>query len=215
MSFRITPATLQLLTSAAGKSGRTVSQETEHQLRRALVEMGDGPTYALMRVIGRAIDSLVDLKNPDARWTDDPYLFGQATKAIGGALEVMRPAGAPGEIDDALDRGGRHQGRLVMLELLREIQLADDPSPRTQHQRALAVLRSDLGALADRPRLYGRTSEQTRQEHQLAAQLVPLMRKAERQPDKMQPEDWQRLRSVAGKLADVCERQFQQKDDEK
>ena len=54
--FQNPPHTRRLLEQAARASGRTLSQETEHQLRRALVDMGTGPTHALMSLIARSID---------------------------------------------------------------------------------------------------------------------------------------------------------------
>jgi hypothetical protein len=39
--------------------------------------------------------------------------------------------------------------------------------------------------LADRPKIYGRTAEQTRQEASLGHQTAALMRKAQRTPEQM------------------------------
>jgi hypothetical protein len=209
MSFRITPAAKAALTQASRVSGRSLSQEAEHQIRRALLDMGAGPTYALLKVIGNAIDSLVNLKNPDAHWTTDAYLFDQACKAIVGALELFRPEGTlPESIEDALEVGGRMQGRLAVLELLRQIQIADPSIPlvkQTPHQRALVMLQADLGQLAERPRIYGMTAEQAREEHKIAVRFNPLMRKAGKNPEAVTPEEAQQLWTLAGKLADLAE----------
>ena len=65
--------------------------------------------------------------------------------------------------DKATERselGGTQQGRVAMLELLRPIQLADASIPlakQTPEQRTLASRKTDLGSLAERPQIYGRT----------------------------------------------------------
>ena len=96
--LRIRPDTKRLLQQAARASGRTLSQETEHQLRRALIEMG-APTYAFLQTIGQAVDSLVNFRDQKARWLDDPYLYRQARNAITAALDLFQPEGTPRQSD--------------------------------------------------------------------------------------------------------------------
>ena len=134
MNFRIRPDTKRLLQQAAHMSGRTLSQETEHQLRRALVEMGAGPTYAFLQTIGQAVDSLVNFKDPKASWLHDPYLYRQARNAITAALDLFQPEGTPPETaTERFELGGTQQGRVAMLELLRQIQLANSSIPLAEN----------------------------------------------------------------------------------
>jgi hypothetical protein len=210
MSFRITPATKAGLKKAARESGRSVSQEAEHRLRRDLFDHGSTRTYAVMRVISAAIDKLISFKNPKATWLDDAYLFQQATAAINAAVGLFAPQGnAPTSFDESTKFGSPRQGRFAVEELLREIQIVDPSTPpakQTAHQRALLMLKSDLGALADRPQIYGKTAEQMRQEHQLGSEFGALMRKAEKSPDRMMPAEKRQLWVIAGQLAKLDEK---------
>src|SRR5689334_11512573 len=78
MNFRVTPETKTALTKASRESGRSLSQETEHRLRRDLFDHGSARTSAVMRTIGYAVDRLANIKKPGADWLSDPYLFAQA-----------------------------------------------------------------------------------------------------------------------------------------
>ena len=207
INFRIRPDTKRLLQDAAHASGRTLSQEAEHQLRRALIEMGAGPTYAFLQTIGQAVDKLVNLKDPKANWLHDPYLYRQARNAITAALDLFQPEGAaPETASGALELGGTQQGRLAMTELLRDIQLADPSIPlaeQTAHQRLLSARKADLGALADRPQIYGRTAEQTRQEAGAGRKLAALMRKAQRDPEQITEAEHQELWRLFDSLDEI------------
>src|SRR5262249_27704091 len=130
INFRIRPDTKQALQDAAHASGRTLSQECEHQLRRGLIEMGAGSTHAIMRIVGRAIDKLVKLKDPNAKWMADAYLYQQAENALVAALRLFRPEGVPPkDTAESLDFGGMQQGALLVREEFRDVQLADPSIP--------------------------------------------------------------------------------------
>jgi hypothetical protein len=168
MSFRITPDTLAALKKSAKERGVSLSQETEHRLRRDLFEHGSMETYTVMRTLGYAIDNLVNIKNPKAHWLHDPYLFQQAKQATVALFDLLAPPAAI-SIDDI--EGPRRQGLVAINELLRSIQLAED-KPRvkqTTEERALLILKSDLKNLAERPRPYGKSAEQLRKEVRDAA----------------------------------------------
>ena len=209
MNFRVRPDTKQLLEAAAHASERTLSQETEHQLRRALFHTGVSPIHALMATIASVIDGLRNLENPKARWFSDPYLFAQGREAMTTAYEMFCPEGAPPQtIEENLELGGRMQGRLAILERLRDIQIADPSVPlskRSQHERILVMEKTDLGALAERPRVYGMTADQTREEHKLGVRLGELMRKA-RKPEAMTPSERKRLDELADQIAELQKR---------
>jgi hypothetical protein len=153
---RVREDTWAKLQQAAGRSGRSVSQEFEHQLRRGLDEderiegiFGDLRTYALMKLAAQAVNSLCNLKNPKVHWTADPDLFDQALEAITGTLKVFRPH----QLTAVGLRVGSPQLGTPVLEIVREVQAADPARPlhkSTKRQRAMARLKDELGELTDR-----------------------------------------------------------------
>jgi hypothetical protein len=212
MNFRIRPDTKQLLEAAAQASGRTLSQETEHQLRRALVDMGVGPTFALMKVIGSAIDAIISTRFPPGKsnWTDDPYLFDQVAKAISGALEIFRPAGVITRPPDVLHANAiatKAEGQAAALQLLALIRSADVSTPISQQSaqiRALTIMKQDLGALLDRP--VSRTSDEivhnALREFHSEREVID---KARNNPDAITPDEALILWRVAGQMASTTQ----------
>jgi hypothetical protein len=199
MNFRITPGTRQLLEQAAVASGRTISSECEHQLQRALSDMSAGPSHAIMTIIGRAIDDLVVMRKRGERlkgqWWNDPYTFDAAARAVVAAFEIFRPKG------EAPDTG--RQGEFTVEAILREIQLIDLSVPfdqMTPHQRWLALLKRDLGTLAERSVIWGENAEQARERRkhglEILRELIPLSRKP---PGDLTPEEAQRLQDLRNK----------------
>jgi hypothetical protein len=153
---RVREDTWAKLQQAAAKSGRSVSQEFEHHLRRALDEdeeiksaFGDLRTYALMKLAAQAVNSLCSLKNPKIHWTADADLFVQALEVITGTLKVFHPSQlTPTDISVASPQIGA-----PVLEIVREVQEADPArllNKSTKRQRAMARLKDQLGDLADR-----------------------------------------------------------------
>jgi hypothetical protein len=176
--FRIRPDTKELLVKAAAASGRTVSQECEHRLLRGLEDFGgDEQTTTLLRIWARAIRNTRNLRDPEARWWSDPYLYEQAIRAFTALAKLLRPAGAlPPTLEEALDLGGPRQGEISIELTLREIQSVDPAKPLTQqtkHERWLNGLRKDLGLLADRPEVWGRSADYVRAEKAFAESLEP------------------------------------------
>lgn len=203
MNFRIRPDTKRLLQAAAESSGRTLSQETEHQLRRALVDMGTGPTFALMRVIGTAIDTLLHQKRAKSVWTDDPYLFDSVTAAINGAIELFRPPGTSQSQEDRL--ASKFEGKAATLELLRLIQTVDTAGPIDAHspqRRALRGMKYDLGSLVERPKL--RTPDDlvvdALEEYRGSQAERDLLNKAQKNPEAITSEEALKLWRMAGEI---------------
>ena len=193
INFRMTDGTKSALRRAAAASGRTASAECEHQLHRALSDMGTGRTHAIFATIAMTIDGFLAPIRPDgkaakptrAKWWDDPRLFDQAAKLTAAALELLRPHGpASPESEDPV--GGR-SAQFAIEATLREIRTAD-PSVsferRTRHERLLALLKEDLGPLADRPIIWGSTAEEEREQEAsvrpLLEEYIPLSRKKDR-----------------------------------
>jgi hypothetical protein len=155
-NFRIRPDTSRLLAAAARKSGRSVSQETEHQLRRALVDRG-GPTHAVIGAISAAIDGLLAGQPAGEQWLKDPRAFDQVASAFSSALEMFRPAGDVVLIERDLERHGA-QARKELLSLLAQAATVDASAPlekQTPRIRLLAYFRNDLGDLIARPAIHG------------------------------------------------------------
>jgi hypothetical protein len=175
--FRVRPETKALLEKAAGVSGRTVSQECEYRLLRGLEDFGDEPTTALLKIWAAAIKATRNLNDPKARWWSDPYLYEQATRAFAALIKSLRPPGAmPPTLEEILDLGGPRQGEISIELTLREIQTVDPTKPlaqQTKHERWLNALRKDLGLLADRPEIWGRSADDVRAEKEFAKSLEP------------------------------------------
>src|SRR5262249_22102203 len=153
--------------------------------RSAEAEFGDVKTYALMKIAALAIVTLRNLgsaKAPKLHWTDDPYLYEQALRAVTAVLELFRPPGAAdaGGLTSEAGVGGM-QGRLTALETVREAQVANpahDLTTSTPHRRRMVRLRDELGeALLDRARPYGRSAAQERRLHELDGKIAPLLRR--------------------------------------
>jgi hypothetical protein len=190
MNFRIRPDTKALLKRAAEDHGRTVSAECEYQLQRALVEMGTGPTHALLSVVGSAIDRLIRRKmaRPD-RWTRDPLQFDSVVEAITAALRLFRPEGRAAQEPDGSTGLHQSQGRTALFELLAEIAAVDPFAPIDQQsldRRRLGIMKQDLGEMIDRPTF----------EH-----LIALTGKAAKNPDDVEENDARELWKLMGTVA--------------
>jgi hypothetical protein len=85
MSFRITPGTKDKLKRAAALSGRSLSQEAEYRLRRALDDD---------MIIENLIESMSAVQSLKANWSTDPAAFDQAAGAIVEALKAFYPLSA-------------------------------------------------------------------------------------------------------------------------
>ena len=212
MNFRIRRDTKRLLQEAARASGRSLSQETEHQLRRALVEMRAGPTYDLMNLIGRALDLLRSLKDQNATWTSDPYLFTQAVQAAITALELFRPQQPLPA--DLFECGGPRQGQFAIFSTLRDVQLADPSVPfgrLSPYQRALVMAKHALGPFIDNASIWGMTGPEARQQHErsrkIRNELIPLTRREEK--GDLTPEETARLWELRAALEAVANEPFE------
>jgi hypothetical protein len=82
----------------------------------------------------------------------------------------------PPTLEEILDLGGPRQGEISIELTLREIQTVDPTKPlaqQTKHERWLNALRKDLGLLADRPEIWGRSADDVRAEKEFAKSLEP------------------------------------------
>ena len=107
-STRIRPDLRKSLERAAKTSGRSLSQEVEHRLRRSFVEddkiadaFGDRRTYRLMRLMSDAIQLSHQMRNEKGEnWLDDPFRFRLALAAMHSVVEAIAPPSL-GEVEDA------------------------------------------------------------------------------------------------------------------
>jgi hypothetical protein len=155
MSFRLTPDTKAALSKAAARSGRSLSQETEHRLRRGLDEevvisslWGDVKTSAMLRLAAQVVQSMRTLQNTKVHWTADAKVFDRTIEAIAGTLKLFRPLQAEGF------SVGSPKIDVPALKIIEEAQATELPRPlskSSRRQRAIARFKEDLGQeLTDR-----------------------------------------------------------------
>jgi hypothetical protein len=184
INFRIQPSTKAALQEAARRSGRTVSAECEHQLRRALSDMGTGPTYALMALIGRAIDGVVGLKSSTVKWWNDPRQFDEAVRLAMAAFELLRPPPRAGaEPPDSVEPLSERSIQFAAEASVREVQTVNAAVPfeqQTLDQRWLALLRQDLGPLVDRVNIWSTSAQEARRHSHLSKNCERSRKRAPR-----------------------------------
>jgi hypothetical protein len=149
MSFRITPDTKTALRTAAATSGRSLSQEAEHRLRRGLDEeeaisrlWGDVKTSAMLRLAAQVVQSLGTVRDTKVHWTADAELFDAAINAIAETLKLFRPVQAEGISVCPPEIGAPALG------IVKEAQATDLSRPlgkSSRRQRAMARFKEDLG----------------------------------------------------------------------
>jgi hypothetical protein len=155
-STRIRPDLRKSLERAAKASGRSLSQEVEHRLRRSFVEddkiadaFGDRRTYRLMRMMSDAIHLSWQDQN-DENWLDDPFRFRVALAAMRSVIEAVEPhTPSLGEVDDALfEEETNRLGEVIAGELWFGVNQAKDSiglGSGSLADRINSVARSDLG----------------------------------------------------------------------
>ena len=169
-STRLRPDTKKALEKSAQKSGRSLSQEVEHRLRRSFDEdqdlferFGGRQNYALMRMIGAATNIVWNPLDPDKSWLEDPYVFQQTVNAMNAILEAFRPEGDPKLVNPAKPNDD-------MFELLTDIQGEDhagwvlysvanaDANLQIDlkgNKNLAALIKSNLGSLIERVQIDG------------------------------------------------------------
>ena len=126
-----------------------------------------------------------------ADWADDPYSFDLVVRGINALLEHFRP---PGPIPQTA-----HQAIGAAAEILLEVQTADPALPLnagTRRQHRAKMLKADLGDLADRPRLFGRSAAATRAMIKLGEEAAALMRRAGKDRNALSVSEWRRLHDI-------------------
>jgi len=146
-----------MLQQAAATSGRSVSQEFEHQLRLGLDDdkaienaFGDRRTLALMKMAAMAAVNSARLnpKHAKLHWTSNVEAFDRALNAIVNALKIFHPLRAANLVTGSPEIGA------PTLKVVHEIQNADPAQPldkMSKRQRAILRLKDELGDLVERP----------------------------------------------------------------
>ena len=158
-STRIRPDLRQKLEQGAKKSGRSLSQEIEHRLRRTFVEdekisenFGDRRTFLLMRMMAMAIRFRGDDDQP-GEWLENPDAFEIAIAAALSVLEAVRPPGPVDSGNPFLAHSVKMKAAGISFDIWNEIKKANPALPinrgtRADHWNAMA--KADLGDIADR-----------------------------------------------------------------
>jgi len=172
-STRIRADLRSSLDAAAKVSGRSLSQEVEHRLRRTFVDedrsenaFGSRRNYLLMRMAATALQSAQNPQNPKAEWLDDPVAFDQAMKFLNAVLKQVRPKGSAAPVSDASQTlSDRVTANYTAASVWVGIQSADPALPLnrgTRKQQLASMLKSDLGEVAQRPHLFAGTAKEIR-----------------------------------------------------
>jgi hypothetical protein len=175
LSTRIRPDTRAALQEASKKSGRSLSQEIEHRLRRTFIEdkkevadiWGSRQNLTIMRMVALAMQLQWNpfSNHTFERWLDDPVLFDQAVKTVNKVLEAIRPEGpirgssitTPEGVVHASDPIGMatvdYLSHQVAAGLWKRIQDADPSLPLnegTWRDHMDGMMKTELGDVANR-----------------------------------------------------------------
>jgi hypothetical protein len=160
-STRIRPDLRRKLEQGAKQSGRSLSQEIEHRLRRSFVEdekisdtFGDRRTFLIMKMIAMGIQHPRISQESEVSWLDDPFYFDLSIGTALAILEAIRPKGditKPENETVALITKARAAG--LAPQLWEGVLQADPALPITQGSQLehwFAMARADLGNIPDR-----------------------------------------------------------------
>ena len=154
LSTRLQPDTRARLSEAAKVSGRSVSQELEHRLRRTFTDddkavefYGNEQNAAVVKLIGATINSTAvrTAAKQKYEWLKEQWLFDDVMDAIVHMLLWFRPGGDSGRQQITLSSGTNLANQLIS-----EIRSADPSLPITKgstRQHAMAALKDKLGDL--------------------------------------------------------------------
>jgi hypothetical protein len=183
-STRIRPDLRKKLEQGAKQSGRSLSQEVEHRLRRSFVEdekisdtFGDRRTFLIMKMIAMGINLPRMREEANVSWLDDPYYFDLSIGTALSILEAIRPKGeitAPENDIVRLVAYARAEG--TAQNLWGNVLRADPALPITAGSNLehwFAMAKADLGQIPER-------AEQTIKEYWDAAFPEPKPRKRKR-----------------------------------
>ena len=114
LSTRLQPDTRTRLVAASKASGRSLSQELEHRLRRSFIEddkavefYGTEQNAAVVKFIGVTIQSTTARSSTKEKdeWLNEQWLFDDVMDAIEHMLLWFRPGGDSGRREITLSSG--------------------------------------------------------------------------------------------------------------
>lgn len=167
LSTRISAELRAALERSVQKTGLTLSREIEHRLRRTFSDdekmestFGTERNYRLMQMVALALRTAHNPQNFETDWLDDPIAFEIALRTANGVLEALRPAGGIPELDAFQKGASRH----TPAQIWTEVQSADASLPLKDTGRAhrANLIKSALGGIADRPKIFGGTAKELR-----------------------------------------------------
>lgn len=160
LSTRITSDLRQSLEDAAATSGRSLSSEIEHRLRRSfdddrvIDQLGGQQLYAILRTVaavmsmaGTGFMSELDRRSdPAAEWLNDPDGYDRAFWAVVTVLDAMRPPGALSEDEYwSSQRYGKGFANLVLNEVAEAPPVLATPQDQLSNtQRTIRRIASEL-----------------------------------------------------------------------
>jgi hypothetical protein len=185
LSTRLQADTRARLVAAAKTSGRGLSHELEHRLRRTFVEddksiewYGSEQTAAVVKLIGATIQSVAARASKRGKhdWLKEQWLFDDIVTAIRHVLWWFRPGGDSGLREITLG-----SGTYSVDQLINEIRSADPALPITKgstRQHAMAMLKDKLGDLVRDRNPYDDLRQPTLAEpHNISNRLKRRLRK--------------------------------------
>jgi hypothetical protein len=161
LSTRLQPDTRARLVAAKKASGRSLSQELEHRLRRTFIEddkavefYGTEKNAAVVKLIGATIQSTATRISTKGKhdWLKEQWIFDDVMDAIAHMLLWFRPGGDSGKREITLSSGTN-----ISEQLINEIRSSDPSLPitkRSDRQHAMAMLKEKLGDLAQHQHPY-------------------------------------------------------------
>lgn len=172
LSTRITQDLRDQLEQSVKKSGLTLSREIEHRLRRSFADdaiavegYGDSRNRALMRMLALAVQTAWNPERPDANWLEDPWLFDHVVKTLNSLLQAIRPEQPVQPLkSEMLELAARIEQREVAARAWRDVQNADASLPLKAKpaRHRLNRLKSDLGEVVMRPKIFYGTADELR-----------------------------------------------------
>jgi hypothetical protein len=161
LSTRLQPDTRARLSEAAKASGRSLSQELEHRLRRTFIDddkavdfYGTEQNAAIVKLLGTTIHFTATRISSQGKheWLTKQFLFDDVMSAIKHTLLWFRPGG-----DDGIREMTISSGTERAQQLMNEIRAADPALPITSgsnRQHGMAMLKEKLGDLVSERKPY-------------------------------------------------------------
>jgi TraY domain-containing protein len=162
-STRIRPDLRASLEAAKNRSGRSLSQEVEHRLRRSFIEdekiadlFGSRENYFIMRIVALAMQyARIPFRGGKHRdWLRDPLNFEVVVRTVNNVLDSIRPAGSVDYQDPSRTAAlAEFVTKQIPAAIWDQIQKADPALPLdkgTRDQHRAGLLKSELGDIAAR-----------------------------------------------------------------